>query len=308
MIVREKLNTFQLLFTLKGSIIPQIVPQIIFVALLGMGVAITHHYFPGKFPEFTSAPLALIGITLSIFMGFRNNACYDRWWEARKQWGQLTTDARSLACQAVSFIDDEKDSGKETKTRLVYLVIAFTYALRNKLRNAKSLDDIEKYVDKEDLDKLKGSHNVPNRLLGLIGRELKVCQKNDLLSDIMMQSVNERIVSMASVLGACERIQGTPVPFAYRLLVVRTAYLYCLILPFGLVGSLGLATPLVSAIVAYTFFGIDVLSEELDEPFGLSYNDLPLNSMSRSIEINLLETLGETELPEPLQAIDACIQ
>ena len=110
-----------------------------------------------------------------------------------------------------------------------------------------------------------------------------------------------RITSMAAVQAACERIQNTPLPFAYMLLVQRTAYLYCFILPFGIVATQGFITPLFCAIVAYTFFGLDALSEELEEPFGVSANDLALSAMSRTVEINLLEVLGETVLPNPIE-------
>ena len=136
-----------------------------------------------------------------------------------------------------------------------------------------------------------------------MGKKLGSCRHKKLLSDFLIQTLDDHITSMASVQAACERIQNTPLPFAYLLLVQRTAYLYCLILPFGIVASQGLLTPFFCAIVAYTFFGLDALSEELEEPFGLSANDLALSAMSRTIEINLLEILGETNLPDPIQPI-----
>lgn len=97
----------------------------------------------------------------------------------------------------------------------------------------------------------------------------------------------------------CERIKNTPTPFAYSLLLHRTAWLFCLLLPFGLVSSLQLLTPIVVAIIAYTFFGLDALGDELEDPFGLADNDLPLNALVRSLERDVLEVLGEP-LPEPL--------
>jgi putative membrane protein len=134
-----------------------------------------------------------------------------------------------------------------------------------------------------------------------MGRELASFLTRGQLPTILVHTLDNRITSMAGILAACERIQSTPLPFAYMLLVHRTAYLYCFLLPFGLVGSLGFATPLIGAIVAYTFFGLDKLSEELEEPFGLSPNDLALNALTRTIEINLLEALGEAELPKYIQ-------
>jgi putative membrane protein len=308
MVVRDKPNAFQLFFIVRGSIIPLILPQIVCIALLGAIVAVTQRYFPAVFPNYSPAAFALLGVALSLFLGFRNNACYDRWWEARKQWGQLVVDGRSLARQVTSFIDDQDEGGSETKQRLVHLSIAFTHALRHNLRQSDPGSDIKKYIDPRDWPLLLQSKHPPDYILRLMGRELGSCRKKQLLSDILVQSIDQRITSMAGVLAACERIRTTPLPFAYMLLVHRTAYLYCFLLPFGLVTSLGLLTPLFCAIVAYTFFGLDALSEELEEPFGLSANDLPLSAISRTLEINLLETLGEECLLTQLEPEAGCLQ
>ncbi|RDE24850.1 hypothetical protein DV711_04500 [Motiliproteus coralliicola] len=308
MVVRDKPNAFRLFFTLRGSIVPKILPQILFVALLGAGVAIAQHYLPPLLPDYSPFAFTVLGVALSLFLGFRNNACYERWWEARKHWGQLLVDGRSLARQANSFLDDEVEGAAETKKRLVHLTIAFTHALRHQLRQTNGWSDIEPYIQAEDHERLKRSQNLPDCLLQLLGQELGRCRRQGLLSDILIQNFDERITSMAGVLAACERIQNTPLPFAYMLLVHRTAYIYCLLLPFGVVGALGAFTPLLCAIVAYTFFGLDALSEELEEPFGLSSNDLPLSAMSRTLEINLLEAIGETELPPALKPSGHCLQ
>jgi putative membrane protein len=304
MIVRRSSNAFQLFFILRGSIIPLIYPQIIVISLLGAGVVATHFYYPTIFPSFTLAPLALLGVTLSLFLGFRNNASYDRWWEARKLWGQLIVDSRSLSRQILSYIDGNNEVGAETQKRMIYLIIAFTHALRHQLRESEPWPDIEKYLTVNDIKKLRQSQNIADTLLRLIGYELGKCRHKDLLPDLLVQNLDERITSMAHIQAGCERIKNTPLPFAYMLLVHRTAYLYCFILPFGIVSPMGLLTPLFCAIVAYTFFGLDALSEELEEPFGLLANDLALTSMSRTIEIDLLDSLGETELPDPIEAIN----
>ncbi|KGJ90535.1 bestrophin family protein [Thalassotalea sp. ND16A] len=301
MIVRDKPNALQLFFVIRGSVVPLILPQIIFVTLLGVAVAAAQYYYPSIFPDFTLAPLALLGLALSLFLGFRNNACYDRWWEARKQWGQLIVDSRSLSRQVTSYIDGKAEGGAEVQRRMVYLTIAFNHALRHQLRKSDPWDDIGKYVEAEDIEPLRQSQNLADCLLRLMGRKLGTCRHKKLLSDFLLQSLDDHITSMGSVQAACERIQNTPLPFAYMLLVQRTAYLYCFILPFGIVASQGLVTPLFCAIVAYTFFGLDALSEELEEPFGLSTNDLALSAMTRTTEINLLEVLGETELPQAIQ-------
>ena len=301
MIVRNKPNAFQLFFIIRGSVVLRVFPQIVFITLLGATVAISQFYYPSVFPTFTLAPLALLGVVLSLFLGFRNNASYDRWWEARKQWGQLIVHSRSLSRQVVSYIDAQAKGGKRAQKRMIYLTIAFNHALRHQLRKSDPWHDIEKYLEVKDLVMLRQSHNIPDALLRLMGKKLGTCRDKNLLSEFLIQSLDEHITAMSEVQAACERIQSTPIPFAYMLLVQRTAYLYCFIFPFGIVASQGLVTPLFCAIVAYTFFGLDALSEELQTPFGLSANDLALNAMTRTTEINLLETLGERHFPEPIQ-------
>ena len=116
--------------------------------------------------------------------------------------------------------------------------------------------------------------------------------------------IDERLSSMATVTAACERIRGTPTPFAYTLLLNRTAYAFCFLLPFGLVGTMGYTTPIFAALVAYAFFGLDALGDEMEEPFGDWPNALPLSAMARTMEISLLEALGAEEIPEPLLPVD----
>ncbi|MGY0583566.1 MAG: bestrophin family protein, partial [Paraglaciecola chathamensis] len=105
MIVRDTPHSFRLFFILRGSVLPLIYGKILFITLLGVAVAVAQHFYPKVFPDFTLAPVALFGVALSLFLGFRNNASYDRWWEGRKQWGQLVVASRSLSRQLVSYID-----------------------------------------------------------------------------------------------------------------------------------------------------------------------------------------------------------
>ena len=147
---------------------------------------------------------------------------------------------------------------------------------------------------------MRQAGNLPEYLLRLLGKKLGQVRRQQLSSDLMIQNMDERVTSMTIVLAACERIHNTPLPFAYTLLVHRTTYLYCFMLPFGLATSLGWVTPLVCGVIAYTFFGLDALNEEITDPFGVAANHLPLSAISRTIEINLLEALGETDLPPEL--------
>ena len=278
------------------------------VTLLSSLITIIQHKFPLSFPSYSTAPFTLLGVALSLFLGFRNNASYQRWWEARGLWGQLVYDARSLARQVLSFIDEETETGRDTQWRMIHLTIAFTHALRHRLRDTSPWQDVERFVEPKHHSSMHQTQNLPDYLMRLMGKNLGDSRRQGQYSELMVQNMDERLTSMTIVLAACERIHNTPLPFAYMLLVHRTTYLYCFMLPFGLVSSLGWATPLICAVIAYTFFGLDVLSEELEEPFGLAANQLPLTALSRTIEINLLEALGENELPPAITPQDGYLQ
>lgn len=302
MIVRQMPGGLKLFFLLQGSIVPRILPQILSITVVAFGVAVANTYFPSLFPDFTLAPLALLGVALSLFLGFRNNACYDRWWEARKQWGQLVVDSRSLVRQVQAYADSALSGSRKDAPRVARLTIAFAHALRHQLRHSEPWDDLANSLETEELDWLRKQHNVADAILRRLSLTLGDSRTRGGLSDMMLQKLEDRITSMATVQASCERIQTTPLPFAYMLLVHRTAYLYCFILPFGMVASQGFMTPVFCAIIGYAFFGLDALGEELEEPFGLEANDLALSAMCRNIEINLLDVIDHQPLPEPMAA------
>ena len=308
MIVRQTPNALKIFLTLRGSVIPKVYPQILLIAILSTLITIVQHWYPDSFPYYGMAPFTLLGIALSLFLGFRNNASYQRWWEARGLWGQLVYDSRSFARQVLSFVDDDTEAGRDAQRSMIHLTIAFSHSVRHRLRGTSPWQDVDPFVAATYHDSMRQSRNLPNYLMRLLGKQLGDVRRQQLSSELMVQNMDERLTSMTIVLAACERIHYTPLPFAYMLLVHRTTYLYCITLPFGLVASLGWATPLICAVIAYTFFGLDALSEELEEPFGFASNQLPLMALSRTIEINLLEAMGETDLPPEIAPINSYLQ
>lgn len=304
MIVRPRPGSLRLLFVVRGTILPRVLPHVLGIAGLSCLVVWTLHQGHLRLPVTSPAPLSLLGIALSIFLGFRNNACYDRWWEARKQWGALLIEVRALSHAAIALLDDGRAelpvTGRQAARRLVHRNIAFAHALAAHLRGHEAREDIARFVPEPECSRVLASGNRPNALLREQELELAALRREGKLSDITWATLNERVHALMSVFTACERIRTTPVPFTYTVLLHRTAYLFCLLLPFGLAEAMGWFTPVLAAMIAYTFFGLDRLSDELEEPFGDAPNDLPLLAMSRTGEINLLESLGEPQ-PEPLR-------
>jgi len=307
MIVRPRPGPLQLLFVLRGTILPRVLPQVMGVAALSCLVVWGFEREGGRLPHPSPAPMSLLGIALSIFLGFRSNACYDRWWEARKQWGALIIELRSLSRETLALLDDgggESPSvGRRTARRLVHRGIAFAHALAGHLRGHDAAQDITRYLEEAESVRVLGSGNRPDALLREHAFELARLRREGALSDIAWAELSQRVHALSGVLAACERIRLTPLPFAYTVLLHRTAYLFCLLLPFGLADTLGWFTPVLAGAVAYTFFGLDLLGDELEEPFGTAPNDLPLLALARTAERNLLEALGEPQ-PESLQPVD----
>ena len=305
MIVRPRPSALGLFFVLRGSIIPRIFSRILVITLLSCVVVWMYHRHWVSPTHLSAVPFSLFGLALSVFMGFRNNVCYDRWWEARKQWGDLIVQARSLARESAVLL--AASTANPVQERLVRRCIGFGYALAARLRDQDVLAAVRPWVQPEELDTLAGNRNVPDALLLAINRDLAACLRRGELTDILYQALTQRVAQCAAIQAACERIKYTPTPFAYSLLLHRTAWLFCLLLPFGLVGTLEYLMPVAVTIIAYTFFGLDALGDELEDPFGLEENDLPLSALARVIEIDLLDGLGVRPLPEPAQPVDCVL-
>lgn len=298
MIVRPRPTALQLFYTMRGSVIKQVFPQILFTGVLSALVVLVHNVAPGMLPDFSGAPFAVLGLAISIFLGFRNNACYDRWWEARRQWGQLISSSRGFARQTLILESSSREEGRIARLRLLNLVIAFARCLVFQLRPSEAYrDKVIERLPADLAERFGASRNPSNAIMQAIGRDLADLRARGLISDIDFQSLDRTLGEMTSAQAGCERIRSTPVPFGYTLLLHRTAHLFCLLLPFGFADVLDWFTPITVSLVAYTFFGLDALGDELEEPFGTRSNALPIGALADTIEINLREAMGETDLP-----------
>lgn len=285
MIDRDRPSALRLFFVWRGSIVAHILPQILGFALYAAAIVAAVRALGLDLSAVGVGPFALVGITLSIYLSFRNSAAYDRWWEARRLWGQLVAESRTLPRAAEALLPDP-----EMRRRFLLCYLGFCHLLRGKLRDL----DV-----REQAAALSGTATSSTDVLRLMGHNLAEARRSGDLDPIGHRILEERLTALTAIETGCERIAGTPLPFAYTLLLHRTAYLVCLLLPFGLVATAGWATPLFTALIAYTFFGLDRLSEELEDPFGTEANDLALDNLCRTCEISVFEALGEPA-PPPL--------
>ena len=312
MIVRDRPSGLKMFLLLRGSILPKILPSLLATTLIAVLVTVSHGDLFALKITLTTIPFSLIGLPIAIFLGFRNTAAYDRFWEGRKLWGELVLRTRNLSRQCCSLIADEQPATAllglaDVRVRMIFRAIAFAHALRLLLRDEAEVHEFEGLLVAAELEGIRQASNQPDYLMKKMGEDLALCLREKRIDSCLATNVDATLSGMCAAAASCERIKSTPIPFSYTLLLHRTAYLYCFLLPFGLVDSVGFMTPFVVAIVAYTFFGLDALGDEIEEPFGVDANDLPLNAICRAIEINLRESLEDVNLPKPLTASNYCL-
>lgn len=281
-------------------------PRILAATAVATIVTYIELYYSIQEYTLTTTPFLLIGVALGVFLGFRNNASYDKFWEGRKLWGVLVNTSRSLARQACFLINISQDNIDVQRFREVFVkrVIAYAHALRCHLRNENPTEEIKRYLPMEDLCRVLESSHRPLAIVQQLGSDLAFARKQGWLGEHTYLAMDEQLNALTNILGGCERIRNTPLPFSYSVLIHRIVASYCLFLPFGLVETTGILTPIVVMMISYAFFELDAIGDEIENPFGLQPNDLPLTAISRNIEINLLEIIGDSSRPEPIKPVD----
>ncbi|WP_219267885.1 bestrophin family protein [Pseudomonas sp. Xaverov 259] len=293
MIVRPKPNLVGILFSLKGSIAKRIALRSLLVTLLASVIVLVETLHPAYFSKVNATPFTLLGLSLSIFMSFRNNACYDRWWEGRKQLGQMIIEVRSLIRETQVLGDSPE------RASLLRGLCGFAHGLVAHLRREDEARVITPWIAVD-----RAHPNLPDHVLQQLGARFSLLAEQGVISEWRYTQLETRLVSLSLVQAACERIKTTPLPFPYTLLLHRTIYLFCILLPFAMAEPLGWLTPVFTAIVSYTFFGLDEIGDDLEDPFGFDENDLPCNAIVRTLEREIFAALGESDLPPALEPVE----
>ncbi|MCK0507071.1 hypothetical protein GO606_009320 [Aromatoleum anaerobium] len=284
-----------LLFVRRGSLVSRILPQQLFILALSCGVVLMHGQLFHFKVTLNANPFSLMGVALAIFLGFRINASYDRYWEARKLWGDVLVETRNLARQALTLTTRNVESRP-----FVLGLIGFAAAMRNQLRHQPRDADLLGLLPAVVIERARVARSAPALVLLWLGQWLRERREAGQLDTMLAQQMEQSLNGLSSSLGGCERIANTPLPFTYTVILHRSAYVYCALLPFGLVDSIGLMTPLVVSFVSYTFFALEALSDEIEEPFGTMANDLALDALVAGVNASLREMLGEEPPPVPV--------
>ena len=295
MIIRPHLHWFRMLLAWRGSVLPQLLPRLFLIFCISIVAVAAHdHLLPISLNLNTTAPFSLVGIALAVFLGFRNNASYDRWWEARKLWGQLLNESRSLTRQA--FTLPTRPLPKEDIAEFLAALGALAHALRHQLRKSDPREDLAARLPAALFERVIASRYKPATLMLYLGEWVQRHAQAGSIDPMAVLAFDRNLNGLSDVIGGCERIVSTPLPFAYSVMIHRTVYFFCASLPFGLVDSIGIFTPVFAVFVAYTFMAHEAIASQIEEPFGTDDNDLAVNMMSAMIEDAMRDLRGEPAL------------
>jgi putative membrane protein len=225
-----------------------------------------------------------LGLVISMLLVFRTNTAYERWWEGRKIWGSLVNSSRNLALKIHAICPDENVFYKT-------MIPNYAYALKNHLRAEVNLDEIQ------DCDEFKSiqidvEKHIPNQVANALITHTIRLNKTGKISGEQLLFLNQELSNFTDCAGACERIKKTPIPFSYSVFLKKFIFLYVITLPFGYVFSLGYYVIPVVSIIFYVLASLELIAEEIEDPFGKDANDLPTDTISEGIKNSTIEILA----------------
>ena len=290
-----------MLFVLQGSYFKRlIVPQVL-LFIFSFFIYFYQTHIATEPVPLNPSVFAILGISLAIFHGFCNNAAYDRFWEGRKLWGTLVWLSRNIARQVMTL----PNVSMAEKQAFIRHQIAFVHSLRQQLRGEDNTANLQRLLTVEEQQAVVGQNFIALRLTQIMGQMLANWQAEQKIDVWQWQRLDNTLGEIAHIQAGCERINNTPIPYAYFVLLHRTVYLYCFMLPFGLGNAIGWVTPFVVSFVGYTFMALNEIVDEISEPFGTGENELPLGMMCDTIETQLAMLSHQQFAPEQKPRVPA---
>lgn len=302
-----------MVFRAHGSVVKVVWPRLVVTTCWAVAYVVLHENVPWLRRSLTITPFLVTALPLGIILGFRNSSSYDRFWEGRKLLGTLTNAARSLSRQLASYVrassPDDADAVEALRRRASHRLAAFAQALRLHLRAERDLALLAPLLPAEDLAALAREPSPPAAILHALGADVAHACERGWLDRQHVLLLEGSLVALTDVLGGCERIKSTPTPISYLIFIHRAVAFYCFLLPLGVHETVKILTPMVVFFVSYAFFSLDAIGDELDDPFRVSPNGLPLAAIAQNVEIYVRRRLGEAEgdLPPPVKAVDGVL-
>jgi putative membrane protein len=232
---------------------------------------------------------SLLGFVISILLVFRTNTAYDRWWEGRKLWGSLVNNSRNLALKLSAMLpaDDE-----ESRTFFRNIIPVYAFSLRNHLRSEKTrMELFDEDRHKQLLSQVDEEKHIPNQVAAMIYNHVHQLYKQEKISGEQLLFINPELQSFTDICGGCERIKNTPIPFSYSVFIKKFIFFYIMTLPFGHVFDLGYLIIPVVAFVFYVMASLELIAEEIEDPFGGDPNDVPTGKISEAIQTSVNEII-----------------
>jgi putative membrane protein len=261
--------------------------EIIYIGIFTSALAyVGITYFPkAVFLEKLIHVYSLIGFVISLLLVFRTNTAYDRWWEGRRKWGELVNDSRNLAIKLSAVLSDEEDRGYFKR-----MIPNFVFAAKEHLRKGVLFEELE--LTAAELEILSKKNHVPLAISELMYKKLAELKKAGKISEEEYITFDKNINAFMDAVGACERIKNTPIPFSYSLFIKKFIFIYVTTLPLAFVIQFGYFSALIATFVFYVLVSMEVLAEEIEDPFGSDDNDLPTDTICERIRANVQEVLS----------------
>jgi putative membrane protein len=260
-------------------------------------VTAVYLFFAQYWIHFPELPLTLLGSAVAVYLSFRNTAAYARWWEGRILWGAMVNYSRSFARECRTLLGEGRTA---LYHELVHRHIAYVHALRLHLRRQLPWDELEPRLAADEVARLRGIANVPN---GILERTAEMVARDGGLDSMRLIGFERTFSELSNAQGGMERIKNTPLPQQYATYPALFTHAFCLLLPLGLVETLGIYTPLGSTAVGFLFLALLQIGNDMQNPFENTENDVPLTTITRAIEIDLREGLGETHDLQPVKPV-----
>lgn len=251
-------------------------------------------------------PVTILGGALAIFLGFRNNSAYDRWWEARKIWGAIVNSSRTLSSFVMTFPSGKHGGAsvaeaEEWKSHLIKRQIGWLYALKFHLRKQTKWEKLLEYIPDSEYEELMTKANKPAQLLHFQNRAIAKAFDQGLIDNFRHMEMAKLIKDLYAQQGMCERIKNTAFPYYYNYFTGLFLWLFIICLPFSLAPIMDIMAIPMSMGISFIFYILNKSGELTEDPFEGRAADTPMSTITRSIEIDLLEMLGEKTTPKPLE-------
>lgn len=235
--------------------------------------------------EDTKAFHSILGVILGLFLVLRTNTAYDRWWEGRKLWGQLVNDTRQLSIKLSTFIPAERTDDIIFFQKMIPNI---TFAMKEALRNSRLVGEMDLTLS-EAKDRIIDSNHRPNIINKMLMERITKLFKEDVITGDQMLILDKEVKGFTDIIGACERIKTTPIPYSYSMFIKKFLFIYSITLPLAFIGEFGYYSIILVVMAFYFLMSVELISEEIEDPFGQDINDLPLDDLCVKIKKNVIE-------------------